>query len=418
VTTDAWRTTVPAVVLASLLLGVAFTVELAGRPFVVSWIDLTAYAVGAAAVVCAVRRGRLVVDHALAAYAAFLLVVALQAAVAEQPLELLGGASRFVTAAAVLVAAGQAFGAAAGAPPATPTRSDRPPWVAPLLAFGAVLGAWVVVRLLVALTDPALGGFYAVKNAVVTPLGASNTLAGYLVVPTAAGAVLARYDRRVLLPAGLSAAGVVATLSRGAVAALLVTALGLAGAALLRRRRAALLAVAGAVATVVVLAGAVVLAGGEPVADTRLGGVTAGSPDGRLALWRTAAGAVVDAPLLGVGLNRLPTVTAGLAQPHDHAHNLELHALAESGLVGGLAYLALWGLLAWRLWRARPGPLRDALAAGALALFLHAQVEALSYQRGIEVLVALLLAAGAALPGAGATGTWRWRRPEPVPARR
>lgn len=389
------------VVLASLLFGAATTLDLAGRGFVISWVDLAAYAAAGWALVVAGRRRVVVIDDALAAYAAVLVVVAVQVAVLPQPLEILGGSSRFVTAACVLFAATQAAHPRVPAGALDPGTAavvprDRPVWPAAIVGWGGVLGVWVSLRLAVALTDPDLSSFYRVKNAVVTPLGASNTLAGYLLVPTVAGLVLATRDRRLLVPAVLAGVGLVATLSRGALAAATV-ALVVGGVLVLRRRIVvAAAAAAAALAAVASLAAA-----------SRLPDVATSSPDGRLALWRAAVDALLDAPLLGVGLNRFATVTADLSQPHDHAHNLVLHTLAESGLLGGLAYLAIWAALARRLWRAEAARERTALALAGLALLLHAQVEALSYQRGIEVVLAVLLAAAATLPGSRAVREWR-----------
>lgn len=410
-------------VLAALLAGPAGSLELAGRVFVVSWIDLAGVALGLTGLGVAVRRRRVHLELALVGYAGVLAVALLQTLLRPQPLEILGGSSRFVTAALLLFGLSQLTAGHARAA----TRWDA---TAVLVGFGAVLGAWVLLRLGLALADPQLTTFYAVKNAVVVPLGASNTLAGYLLLPAVAGAVLATGQRRLLLPAACALLGVVATLSRGGLLALLASLL--LGAVATRRRPVVALA-AGATVVALSLTAALTLLvdrapapaeSSEPAAataatpdgtaitpapttgpaegltDRRLEGATVSSPEGRLALWRSSAGAFLDAPLLGVGLNRLPAVTAELAQPHDHAHNLLLHALAETGLVGTLAYLLLWVALARRLWLADPSPQRTALALGALALFLHAQVEALSSQRGIEALLAVLLAVAASLPEA------------------
>lgn len=400
-----------ALVLGALLLGALVRVELGGRTFVVSWIDVTAAGVALAGVASAWRRREVRVDLAVWAYSAFLAVTLAQALVSDVPLDVLGGSSRFVTAALVLVGV-------------TQLRVTRAGWELAVAGFGVVLGAWVVVLLGLALADPDLRSFYAVKNAVVTPLGASNTLAGYLLVPAVAAVVLAGRDRRWWLPGAVATAGVVATLSRGALAALVVA---LVHAAVRRpAQRVALgltaaLAVAGTLALFTLVGpGATPPAPPPPAApdapllDPVDADAVGASPvqrvtpsvDGRLALWRASAGAFLDRPLLGVGLNRITEVTAGLRQPHDHAHNALLHALVESGLLGTAAYLALWGTLVVRLRRAAPSATRTALAAGAVALALHAQVEALTYQRGIEVVVAVLLAGAATLAGAGGVATW------------
>lgn len=413
--------------LVALLFGVAFAFEAGGREFLVSWIDLTAYGLAAVAISVAVRRRAVRLDVALLAYAAFLAVVVLQALVLPDATDILGGSSRFTTAAAVLLS--------------LTLLGPGERWREVLVGWGAVLGVWVLVELVAASVDPTLTTFYAVKNHVVIPLGASNTLGGYLLVPAVVGAVLATRDRRFVVPAALSGLGVVASLSRGAVVALVVALV--AAAWMGRSRQLGLVAATGVVLTLVATVGLTLLADADPtgapphptatatpspteepapgiidpvvddaidLTEERLEGAVTTSTTGRLELWRSAAVAVTERPLLGIGLNRITVVTADLDQPHDHAHNLFLHALAESGLLGTLAYLGIWAALAWRLWRADPSLERVALAGGALALFLHAQVEALTYQRGIEVVIAVLLAVAATLPSSTAT-VREWRLP-------
>ena len=115
-------------------------------------------------------------------------------------------------------------------------------------------------------------------------------------------------------------------------------------------------------------------------------------------------------PVLGVGLNNILAVTGTLAEPHVNAHNLLLHALVTTGILGAAAYLSLWWLLGRRLARSilAGDPDAGALAAAAVALFVHAAAEALAYTRAVEAVLAMLLAIAASRPGARAIVTRTW----------
>ena len=69
------------------------------------------------------------------------------------------------------------------------------------------------------------------------------------------------------------------------------------------------------------------------------------------------------------------------------------------GLLGTVPYLALWVLLAMRLYRMMPGAPRLALGLGAAGFFLHAQIEAVSFTRAGETVLAILLVTTAAHAG-------------------
>ena len=402
-----WRRWWPlTLVLAALLVGRLGGVSLAGREFVVSGIDVAAVLVGAAGLVVAWRRRSARVDVVVGAYAAMLAVIAIQVALLDDRAEIVGGSSRFVVPLLLVVGLSQLWPAASTTDAAgTGTRSggpwppgERPAWRWPaqLAGFGVVLAAWVAVEVVAGVLDPARDRFYEIKNAVDIPLGASNYLAAFLLVAALVAGVHARRDRRLLVASVVASLGVLLTLSRGAVIAGLGTvALGaLVGGSPRTRRR---VAVAVGVAAVAVGAFLAVV-----------------TPDfgDRAALYDRALDTFLAEPVLGHGLNRFEEVSAGLAAPHVNAHNLELHALATTGILGALAYLAIWGVLAVRLWRAGRGPERDALALAATALFLHAQVEALAYSRAVEALLAVLVVLAGTLPGA--VGVAAWRRPWPA----
>lgn len=432
------------VVLTALLFGPAFIWTLGGRPFVISWIDLAAGGIAIAGAVVAVRRGRVRFDRVLLGYLALLIVIVVQAIVLPGALATLGASSRFVTAAMLVFGLSQLVSdeiaqdaqRAASAWEPSPLGAQGPrarrdrrltadePWRWPLAMtlFGGVLAVWVTTMLVAALGDVGLANFYDVKNAVVTPLGASNYLAGFLLMTGLIVAVVAAYDRRYLAGALVCVVGMLATLSRGAAIALVLASL--AGALAMRSRRIAVAAVS--VVTAAVLALVVIFAvtapsgGSEPavavegagsggsvallepgsITHQRIGELLVTATGGRLELYRVSWRAFLDNPVLGVGVNHLESVTAGTAEPHVNAHNLELHALATTGLLGTLAYLSLWALLAWRLWFAPTGLRRSALAVAALGLFIHAQVEALAFTRAIEAVLALLLVIAGTVPAA------------------
>jgi len=152
-----------------------------------------------------------------------------------------------------------------------------------------------------------------------------------------------------LLAAGLSIAGLLLTLTRGAV-------VGFAGslAVLLAwrpfRRFALALLVLGAVFTAVNF-NAISHSREISVVATRLSTVAQGAQAGgeRTLIWRTTPRIIADHPLLGVGAGNYSTVSLayGLSEgglPFEHAHDLALTVAAERGLIA-LAAL-IWFLLA------------------------------------------------------------------------
>lgn len=425
-------------ILAALLLGDAFSFDLLGREFTVSFIDLAAAGIGVSGAVVAWRRRRVRVDLALLAYGGVLAVLAVQALALPGALDILGGSSRFASAALILFGLSQLVPgqdrAAGGEGPASGLLPWR--WTTAVGLFGVVLAVWAALLLAGGLLDPARTSFYDVKKAVVMPLGASNFLAAFALVSAAVTGARARVDRRFLPVAGVCVLGVLATLSRGAV---LAAGGALAVAPLLGRadRWVAARALGGLAALAVaggVVLGAVVAprfldasgpppqaaapggeapggSGGQGDPAPSPGGLVGGEVEGRMTLYAASWEAFRDRPLLGVGLNRLVTVTAPAGEPHPNAHNMVLHLLATTGLAGALAYGAVWATLLLRVVRLPAGPGRSGLLLGLLALLLHAQIEALATTRPVEALLATLVA----LAGAGA-GTFATRE-LPLPRR-
>lgn len=104
----------------------------------------------------------------------------------------------------------------------------------------------------------------------------------------------------------------------------------------------------------------------------------------RIAHWQAAV-AMADAnPWLGVGLGNWDAAYPDFSlinwrAPLGHAHNIYLNVLAETGLVGLLAYAAMWIAIVWVTLRA----LRDSrgwrrgLAVGLLGVWVHLAVHQL-----------------------------------------
>lgn len=186
-----------------------------------------------------------------------------------------------------------------------------------------------------ALDDPF--AYYRFKQGMQAPVAAHNVLAGFLLagVPAVALASVRRPSRwwPLLLLTGLALA---ATLSRGALVAGVVA---VAVAWLLRDR------------TIALRVGAAIGVGALGIA-VALGTLGAAMPDAddqtsvvaRVQLWEAALGAAGDAPATGVGLDGFLAATQdrGLAAPHEHAHDLPLHALATLGVPGLLAVAGVW----------------------------------------------------------------------------
>jgi O-antigen ligase len=88
-----------------------------------------------------------------------------------------------------------------------------------------------------------------------------------------------------------------------------------------------------------------------------------GGLDIRTTLWHNAVSMIRDHPLMGVGLGnylavhqRMYPVPFPAIHPEisgvTHPHNLFLQQTAELGIIGGVAYAALWGVALWLAWRA------------------------------------------------------------------
>jgi O-antigen ligase len=196
-------------------------------------------------------------------------------------------------------------------------------------------------------------------------------------------ALLLRDFRRygwLLLPVVTMLAGLVFSLSRGAI---LAAAFGLL--LLLTWRRARRVAL---VAAIVVTA--LTLAGGNPIVgsdyfgsvEERLSSIRHPTRESRRPeIWAAAVDAVTQHPVTGIGLNqfRAWAVERTLYEhghPLENAHSIYLSLAAETGLVGLVAFLLFIGALAVRALSARGAgelgsTLSLGLAAGLFAFLVH-----------------------------------------------
>jgi hypothetical protein len=238
--------------------------------------------------------------------------------------------------------------------------------------------------------------------------------------------------------AGVTA--VVLSVSRAAMAALLVCGIVLAVVWLRRRRRAALVTAA-VVSGVVILIAVVYAAGPGTSLLTRVSGDVSGglssSDEKRVELWGEALQGLKAYPLAGTGSGAF-VVADRLYRPAERRvanpwalasdpHSLPLGVAATSGSVGLLiGGLAVWLLVA-RLWRrsyprpvAEEGAMRPpdqdpsvaaAVSAARSGLLYLAAAAVFSLVSPIEsvVLVPTAVIAGAAVGAPGADQAWCWR---------
>ncbi|NDJ33630.1 MAG: O-antigen ligase family protein [Chloroflexi bacterium] len=98
----------------------------------------------------------------------------------------------------------------------------------------------------------------------------------------------------------------------------------------------------------------------------------------RVAHWQAAWEMARYHPWLGVGIGNYEPVYPAFAllnwpQPLGHAHNIYLNTLAETGVIGLLAYVAFWAIVLWLTWRVtRSGESwRRFLAIGLFGTWVH-----------------------------------------------
>jgi O-antigen ligase len=92
----------------------------------------------------------------------------------------------------------------------------------------------------------------------------------------------------------------------------------------------------------------------------------------RTQIWQVAQKAFQQAPFTGIGIDNFGEYYVNnrpmdvIAPDPSHAHNLLLHLLAESGLIGLAAFCVLWGAVIVYLVRARAWPMVTLLSSAFL----------------------------------------------------
>jgi hypothetical protein len=123
-----------------------------------------------------------------------------------------------------------------------------------------------------------------------------------------------------------------------------------------------------ALATIVVLAIVAVAGAGSSLGSTRL---ASGLETGRYDLWRVALDEVGSRPLLGAGVDNFAVDFVRLRNDGEeplYPHSLLLRPFSQTGLVGGVLFLAVLGATLAAAARARrQDPLTAAVVAGTLA---------------------------------------------------
>lgn len=105
----------------------------------------------------------------------------------------------------------------------------------------------------------------------------------------------------------------------------------------------------------------------------------------RLAHWQAAVRMANDNPWLGVGMGNYEVAYADYrlinwVDPLGHAHNYYLNILAEGGMIGGIAYLAMWLMVTYLTWRTcrHPDIFARCVAVGLLGTWTYLAVHSLT----------------------------------------
>lgn len=107
----------------------------------------------------------------------------------------------------------------------------------------------------------------------------------------------------------------------------------------------------------------------------------------RVLIWESAVAMWRDYPLTGVGLNNFKKMEEIYLSPlhkepfHNHAHNIFLNFLAETGLVGLIGFLSLFACILYRMALHSRSPLMTAALLITCNLLLHGLVDYNFYHR-------------------------------------
>jgi len=121
----------------------------------------------------------------------------------------------------------------------------------------------------------------------------------------------------------------------------------------------------------------------------------------RLAHWQSALSMFRDSLWSGIGFGCYEAAYRQFALINwpialGHAHNYYLNLAAETGLIGLIAYVFLWGVVFWQTWRAtrRAYGLTRGLAIGLLGTWTHISVHHLLdnlYVNNVHLQIGVLL---------------------------
>ncbi|MFL5584963.1 MAG: O-antigen ligase family protein [Gemmatimonadaceae bacterium] len=222
-------------------------------------------------------------------------------------------------------------------------------------------------------------------------LGNSGLLAAYLMMNVAIAGYLAttsRHRRLYVVIGAVNLLGLVFAANRSTIIGLVLGALvgGSIFSTLTTRSRKKLVAPAIAVALALMLAGAAAAIRSHPTSFVsrhapmvleRIAMTNpAGADESRTLQWRAAIEGFKDRPLLGYGLENHELVWSAHFDPaiyaldtdvYDRTHNQFLEVLATTGIVGTIAFLAIWIAIAVTLARAYRAGRLSAAAIGVLA---------------------------------------------------
>jgi O-antigen ligase len=374
----------PVVVMClAVLAGGALEFDVGSRRYGINSMQVAVAAVAVGGALAAWHHRRFRIDPVLLPYAVLAAIPIVQALVHGGSPASWGGIGRFATVFVLLVALPQyRRGADAFAN-----------WDLPITWLGGAIGIWTLVKVIPALTQPALE-FYEVKDYVRLPLGNHNYVGAVLVTTLTVMLAVGRTTWPIRVATVFAGIGLAFTLSRGAWLAFALVLVAL----LMHRRDRRTAVTLGLLTLGAVLLATLLILLGEDSAE-RLRGLLSPATADRIELWRAAVDAFVANPWLGVGIDRVPEWMGATKQLYDHAHNLVLEALMTTGVVGAGAYLTYWAMAGWRAWRLPTTALRMGLGLPLMALFVHAQVDTLSYLLVYEVLVAMFVGIAATYDG-------------------
>ena len=239
----------------------------------------------------------------------------------------------------------------------------------------------------------------AMKDAVVTPMGPNNYLACYLLMLLPVGVALfygSSGIRKKLFYGGCllaGCAGFIATLSRGAFAALLVA----VGCSISLMYKSGLRIKHFLISLILLLMVLAIFSQQITLFYDFFGDKLAVGDVARMELWKKAIQAFEQNPILGVGPGQFLNYTqeSGADGSRLGAHNTYLQILAEGGILGSIPIFTLMIVLLRRVYviaKTSLDPVQIAIWIGLFAAMIHNTVDTLFWTQHFQVLFWLLSA--------------------------